>query len=408
MPIVTDVKIFRSSDAGAPVLNGAAGALASLLYACLVTGYNTLAPSSVTRDGDTVTVTYGSAHGHALHQVINVSGANEADYNGDFRITEVATNTLQYKLATGVTPATPATGTIATKMAPAGWTRPYSGTNKAVFKGDVSGTGCYLRVDDTNSATRRGVMRGYVSMTDVDTGTDPFPLSTALYWYKSTDDGTTRIWMLIADSKLFYFGNQDGSNNQLHAFGDIVTYKPGDAYHCILTGSDSASDAGDNYVDILLTKPTCRNVTRGTRISIARAYSGMSGSTCGLCVVGAPHRTTSSSFATTIQTIMGYDGYPYPHNIDNGVIYGPAYLSESDTAGIRGLLPGIYDPWHEMSSAIALTNLSLTADIPVPGRRALFWRARGGNIYLNISGYTSYATNPATGCSIIDCTGPWR
>lgn len=65
--------------------------------------------TSITRTGDTATVTI-TAHGYATGDLVTISGANEADYNGEFVISNVAANTFDYTVEN--TPTTPATGTI--------------------------------------------------------------------------------------------------------------------------------------------------------------------------------------------------------------------------------------------------------------------------------------------------------
>lgn len=66
--------------------------------------------SSITRSGDTVTVTTTSNHNLASNVVVTVSGAVETDYNGAQIIKVTGADTFTYVIAT--TPTTPATGTI--------------------------------------------------------------------------------------------------------------------------------------------------------------------------------------------------------------------------------------------------------------------------------------------------------
>jgi hypothetical protein len=406
MALATDVKIFRSTDGGAPTLNGAAGALSSLLHACLVTGYNTQVPAGITRDGTTVTVTFGSAHGYVEHQVVNISGANESDYNGDFRITSVTSTTFTFELAGGITPTTPATGTFASKVAPAGWTRPYSDTNKAVFKpSDAAATGCRLRIDDTNAATRRSVVRGYVSMTDLDSGTEPFPASASLYWHKSTDDATSRVWFVAADSRLFYLGmaNNGTTYADLHMFGDIVSYKPGDAYHCVLTGSPSSSS--DTIAGSLMVKCLyAANIYASAAISVARGYAGITGTPYPLGVYGFMIASTSSAATLTGYALpIGNNLIAYPHAVDNGIVFGNLFMVEYGSVYVvRGYPPGIYDPWH---APITSYNVPLILDdIPSANRKAIAWAARA----YQQTGGSYWFTNSTVGVALIDITGPWR
>lgn len=406
MALATDVKIFRSTDGGAPTLNGAAGALSSLLHACLVTGYNIQSPSGITRNGTTVTVTFSSAHGYVVHQVVNISGANEADYNGNFRITSVTTNTLTFELASGVTPTTPATGTFASKVAPAGWTRPYSDTNKAVFKpSDAAATGCCLRIDDTNAATRRSVVRGYVSMTDLDSGTEPFPASQSLYWHKSTDDATSRVWFVAADSRLFYLGMANGGTSyaDLHLFGDIVSYKPGDAYHCVLSGSTSPSS--DTTPGSLMAKVSyAPNLYATSSIVVARGYGAVANAPYPLGTIGVVSGSVNTSTApANYSQPIGNNLPAYPHAVDNGIVFGNLFFLEYGAVYVvRGYPPGLYDPWH---APVATYNVPLIlTDVPSANRRAIAWAARA----YNQSGGTYWYTNSSQGVALIDITGPWR
>ncbi len=65
--------------------------------------------SSITRSGSTVTVT-SNGHGYSNGNIIQISGADQPEYNGFFVISNVTTNTYTYTIAG--TPVSPATGTI--------------------------------------------------------------------------------------------------------------------------------------------------------------------------------------------------------------------------------------------------------------------------------------------------------
>jgi hypothetical protein len=60
-----------------------------------------------------------------------------------------------------------------------GWTAPYVGTNKVALRNDTSSgaTGQYFRIDDGTGDGRYAMFRNYASMTDVDTGLFPMPLT---------------------------------------------------------------------------------------------------------------------------------------------------------------------------------------------------------------------------------------
>ncbi|HEV8379411.1 MAG TPA: lamin tail domain-containing protein, partial [Tepidisphaeraceae bacterium] len=78
---------------------------------------------SITRSGSTATVTL-PLHGYDTGDLIQISGATQAAYNGQFTVTNYTPNTFTYTVAGS--PATPATGTITASQVNdnghAGWT----------------------------------------------------------------------------------------------------------------------------------------------------------------------------------------------------------------------------------------------------------------------------------------------
>jgi hypothetical protein len=105
----------------------------------------------------------------------------------------------------------------------------YSGTNKAVYR-FTTGQRFYLRVDDNYGQEAR--VRGYESMSDVDTGTDPFPLfttyaDTALVIRKSFEaNANARDWEAVVWTRGFHLlvrGALTGTgNNELYSFGELI------------------------------------------------------------------------------------------------------------------------------------------------------------------------------------------
>lgn len=71
--------------------------------------------TSITRATATATVTC-TAHGFTSGDQVNIRGANQAEYNGDFLVTVTGANTFTYTVSG--TPATPATGTIIANEGP--------------------------------------------------------------------------------------------------------------------------------------------------------------------------------------------------------------------------------------------------------------------------------------------------
>lgn len=96
------------------------------------------------------TVTTSTDHGYEIGSRLLFAGANESVFNDEFEILTIPAPN-QFTFAVTTADAT-ATGTITCKVAPLGWEKSFSGTNKAAYRSlDVTSNQLYLRVDDTNA-----------------------------------------------------------------------------------------------------------------------------------------------------------------------------------------------------------------------------------------------------------------
>lgn len=319
------VKVFRSTDFGAPANTNAAGALIAILDACLVTGYGSQT-ATITRTDTTATVTLPVAHTLKSDTFVRISGANQADYNGDFAITVTGANTFTYQVANS--PVTPATGTITSKVAPANWTKPFSGTNLAAYKQGAGSNGMYLRVSDTTTSLPRA--KAFESMTDVNTGLGDFPTETQVAGGKylpKSDSATAQDWIIIANEKLVFIMPRLNSNTIYPiAFGDIISVKSGDSFNTVFCGLSSQSD----NTPVTLS-PYANSTSEAGYLARNNLYLG------GSVITGR------YSFSMG-QSIMGSGGIPYPSPIDNSLHLSEIYFTES--AGIRGKMPGIWNVLH--------------------------------------------------------------
>jgi hypothetical protein len=334
---------FRSDDAGAPTLAGTAGYLVAVLDACLVNGYNSKTVT-ITRTGTTATLNC-TAHGFRNGQIVVVSGANETDYNITARCTRIDADNISIQVANS--PTTPATGTITCKVAPAGWTKAYSGTNKAAYRQPTSGAnGFYFRFDDTAATNTQ--FRGYESMSDVDTGTGPFPTTvqisgSGLYIYKSNTSSTaSRRWHIWTNGSLVHLVISQGNSattfgkttGVVVSFGDFASFKTGDIYNTLIIG-DTGSGAYGN----------------GSSTAVVSGYYGSGPSGHFMC--REANQTTASPVffladcgAATRTNSTYYYGSSgpgvYPDGIFGGIPMSRALIGE--WAGVRGRLPGLWSP----------------------------------------------------------------
>lgn len=344
---MTTTRQYKSTDPGMPTLSGTAGALLGVLDV-LVNGGSTQSVTSITRSGSTATATK-TAHGLRDGVRVVVAGADQPEYNvNDVAITVTSADTFTFPV-TG-TPATPATGTITVKMAGAGWTKPFSGTGKAGYRAPM-GNRFYLRVlddgsDGTNAAKVANI-RGYESMTDVDTGTGDFPtiaqMASGLWASKSsTADTTARPWIVLADEKRVivltaYLSTLTEAYNHW-CFGDLVGTEAGDAYATLIYGSTSSANAVNTGVASLTGRGNLTYQPSATGLYVARqrsgtgtsqnaltAFTSASGSGSGHTALQVPS-AGGHLWLDTIQVVDGSAATSAPRGRFPGVLFNRNYL----------------------------------------------------------------------------------
>ena len=376
------VKWFSSDMQGAPQLTNDWGVLIGMLDACLINGFNTQNPTSVTRSGSTVTMTFsGGGHGFVQHQVILVSGATQPEYNGEQRVTAVTGTTVAFTIVG--TPTSPATGTIAVKTAALGFEKPFSGTDKAVYRSpNLSSTRMFLRVDNSLDAGWNAAYAkfGKVTIADAMSDVDTFTGSQAPYdaalpnknhaltgsgtgafngwakWYyakNGPDTGTpttgNRKWVLIGDDKGFYLSiawqPTPVEDRALYAFGDFVPLNGGEAYHCLLqsrlsylAANSSTDSRTHSNADLFAPEISSAVVLKPASGVGSLVYAGGRS----IALVNSASRTPNYSGYSVSSVI------PAPNVSDSANLFAPTYLIETatqnglDPASLRGRLRGAF------------------------------------------------------------------
>jgi hypothetical protein len=132
-------------------------------------------------------------------------------------------------------------GTGADEKPAAGWSKPYTGTNKAVYRNSMAndGTGAHFRVEDSGTAAK---LRGHLTMSDVDTGGDNGTPAVASYPDGvdiSKGGGSALEWILIADDRTVWLACAE---DMLAGFGDFESFIPADAGDYFVVGHTQAGD----------------------------------------------------------------------------------------------------------------------------------------------------------------------
>lgn len=380
---------YDHSEAGAPVLNNAAGSLIEVLRACLVNGFGAKTVTSISVTAGVATATC-AAHGFTdkFGKLLLIAGASEPLLNGRKQPGNIATNSFDFP-APGVADGT-YTGTMSARRAPMGWTEAHSGTNKAIFaRSAPEATGAMLRVLDTAAtpaSTTAARVFAVETATDVDTFTGQTPTNTQLangqYWQKGGNTATAKRWHVVGDDRGFFLF-VEGSLAQVtfvpHWFGDLISLRGVDAYCAALHG---------NWVDA----PTQYQTSGGLFFN-----SSSNSQFSSAAAIVRPSSQIGSATLAAIRgglsnTVFGGASYPLAANAGNDVVIQRDLLvAEQDATNrypVRGVMPGLAIPWAERP---------YTSETVVS---AVLQEARS---YLAM-GLAGQSDN---GMCLIDLTGPW-
>jgi len=389
------VSYITNTMRGAPVINGnTPGCLLAVLDALLINGWGLAAASTLVVAGGIATATFASGTPWEVGAVIDVSGATPATINGRARVLASSGNILTFATSAGDGSYS---GSIGIKYASAGWEKPFTGTNKAVYRStDVTGARFYLRVDDSNNVFTR--VRGFESMSDVDTGSGPFPLDAQMtgggYWHKAVSANATAIpYLLAADAKLLLqaicHGVSSSTENTITAvygFGEGPPINPaGDAFATVLSAAGSTGNS-PNYG--ALSGATNDGSTQGGAW-FARGWQGL-----GSAVYARPVPESGSTSALSgNDSTLGYG----PGRVDGAVKMARMLLKEQGNPGeLRSIVPGCCFVPQALDNSLFATSFALTEGAgDLAGRRLA-------------AVFTGASYSVRSGTAFVDVTGPWR
>lgn len=270
--------------------------------------------------------------------------------------------------------------------AAAGWTKPYTGTNKAVFKAGSGNQGC-LWIDDSGlgaGGLKESRLFGYEAMTALDTGTGQFPTasqsSVGIVLRKSaTADGVARPWVCVADGNCFQLwivtGDHAGNRSLGTFFGDIVSYKTGgDAYSMALIGR-AVENAVTETNERLSYVGTAINQAAMTGHYLARGYTGLgTAQNVGKFLDGSKSPTLTSNTMGTGSVLA------YPNAVDGGLYVSPVWVCQNSI--LRGHVPYLWAPMH----SAPLTHLdTYNGTGSLAGKKFMAVdTANGGQVHLEI------------------------
>lgn len=376
------IRIYQDTDTGAVARTTSAGNMISILDRVLVDGQNS-GSCTISRSGSVATIARTS-HGFVVRQVVQIAGADQAEYNGLFRVASVP-DANSFTVTVAGAPATPATGTITCKQASAGWVKAYSGTNKAAYQmpsAEHAGQMLFRAWNDATMTGSEGLrMRGYEAMSDVDTGTNPFPTvaqvagngiasaclgaGTAATTYRIFTNGKVVIIVLAVTNA----GSSRTYSNPA-VFGAFAPKGSADAY-CVGVWGGVGLDA-ERF-------STFASATNPPNMYLARSHTSAAGAVqCG--------RVVDSGLLSSSGTVaIGSAGLAAP-NATDGAYYVSAVRLITAGLTLRGVAPGVHCPMHAMTSVVSDGAIMPGAG-PYAGREFMACNITGsGQLWVDITG----------------------
>lgn len=233
-----------------------------------------------------------------------------------------------------------------------GWTKAYSAANKAAYYSGAATVPSYLRVDDTG--TQEALITGYHAMTDVDTGTFPFPTTalgvsaTNAYYIvrkSAAASATTRDYIAYADAGTIYFFCKTGDSATIYltfAFGEFDSVMAGDAYRNICIGRRATGGTVTNdCLDLGVVNNTGATYDTGYG-AMDRSYTG-AGNAIGI------RKVFDSGFSGT-GYVMGIGLLPFPNNPNGDVYVSKIRICEPTSGVYRGTFRGLWNFCHPVAS----------------------------------------------------------
>jgi hypothetical protein len=233
-----------------------------------------------------------------------------------------------------------------------GWAKSYSGTSKAAYR-PASGARLYLRVQDDGPGAgsfREARIRGFETMSDVDTGTGAFPavaqLTNGLFVRKSaTADSTARVWYAIGDEAGMMLFVQSGDVANVFVgfgFGDVLSNMTGDAYRTLIWGRNT-----ENSTSVLaaVEGTIASSVAVNTTVIghyMPRLYTGI-----GTSIQVGRHWDTVKGAATPFTGSLAY-----PNGPDTSIYTCPMFITEAASVAVRGQVRGLRAWGHTSATGV--------------------------------------------------------
>lgn len=423
------VKYYHNTMPGMPQITNQYGETVAVLDYVLANGSPWTAVTSLSIVGTRVTA-IKAAHGYMIDQVIEVAGADQDEFNGEWRVESMTTDTFSYVVTTTPTVGT-ATGTITSRVPPLGYDIAFTGTQRRVYRSkNLFGTRPYLRVDNrllsgwnsTYAISAHVTMAA--AMTDVDTVTSnpvPFDPADPTKNYEVRGTGTTamdgwarwrqshntvsgaavtgsggtgaRTWSVVGDDSAFYFVinalQTPGYGGSTYGFGEYESYTPNDNLNHFLICTDFRVAANGTEYPGYGDDVAHGNSNTGAGMFLPTNYTGL-----GTYTNFSLHHVHYRGAAVISNRTAGL---PFPNGPDFSVRFMKRYICDFARNDLRGVLPGQYF----ITQLTPFANRDIIPNCYVEGsdipRKMMVLLVQQNNSDLTVGAALAF-----------DITGPWR
>src|SRR5215471_2519916 len=240
----------------------------------------------------------------------------------------------------------------------AGWTKPYTGTNQAVFLQGGSGVLKYFQIDDNGPGAglaKEARIWGFETMTAYNTGTGQFPAAaTARVLRKSaTADATARDWIVAADGKTAHVFISTGDKAAVYfsfSFGDLYSWYPGDLWKGYIVARSTENSASTSVEWLYWWQTNALTGLPG--MTLQRSYTGFGGFINATCGNAGGNGLLCFAVNAGSTNGVGSGGVSFPNPPDGDLLLHPLRIFQTPSAPgiLRGRYRGLYHQMHTVAS----------------------------------------------------------
>ena len=376
-------KFYYNTMQGSPDLEAEWGSLNDVLKTVLTgDGFNPQNASGVELVEGGAKIILALNHGFIKYQVVSVTGADNEDFNKEYRV-KLVTDTY---IVVNSDISTPITGSIVVKTPSMGWTEKFTGEHKSVYQPkDTIKNPFLLRVDNSCPVGFNTTWAKFARVTicdgmlDIDNFGDnaKAPCSVedfdtnekgngvtgtnGIYgwakWYHGVDDsssgnylyesrptgiksGYKLNWSIVCDDSSLYlivkiadYEYDTATQDVLYTFTNVKSYNTNDNFNGLLGACDTKKRAVDvsNYMgyDVPFYIDGGKNTSSATSsgLFLLRNYLGI-----------GDYHAEATVFSLSVSGISGYtSSISYPNRVDNSIMLHDVYVKEG--SAVRGTMP---------------------------------------------------------------------